>query len=66
MATRRADRDVAEDALARWNFDNVFAMTGLYVADNLWAVGPKILRWDGFVKQGDLRQMNGFEYIKPR
>ena len=60
------DRVAAEDALARWNYDNVFAMTGLYVNDNIWPVGPNIQPWDGFIKQGDLRQINGFEYIKPR
>ncbi|HCP22972.1 MAG TPA: hypothetical protein DIT90_02485 [Dehalococcoidia bacterium] len=62
----KADRVAAEDALARWNYDNVFAMTGLYVNDNIWPVGPNIQPWDGFIKQGDLRQINGFEYIKPR
>ena len=62
----RKDREAAEDALARWNFDNVFAMTGIYVNDNVWPVGPKIKPWDGFVKQGDLRQINGYEYIQPR
>ena len=62
----REDRIAAEDALARWNFDNVFAMTGLYVNDNIWPVGPNINPWDNFIKQGDLRQINGFEYITPR
>ena len=62
----RADRIAAEDAIARWNFDNVFAMTGLYVNDNIWPVGSNINPWDDFIKQGDLRQINGFEYITPR
>ena len=64
----RADREAAEDALARWNFDNAFAMIGLYVNDNVWPVGPNIdvNSWKGHVKQGDLRQINGFEYIAPR
>ena len=64
----RADREAAEDALARWNFDNAFAMIGLYVNDNVWRVGPNIdvNSWDGHVKQGDLRQINGFEFIKAR
>lgn len=62
----KADREAAEDALARWNFDNVFAMVGLYVNDNIWPVGPKIKPWDDFVKQGDLRQINGYEFIQPR
>ena len=65
-STAKADREAAEDALARWNFDNVFAMTGLYVNDNVWPVGPNISPWDGNIKQGDLRQINGFEFIQPR
>jgi len=41
-------------------------MTGLYVNDNVWPVGPNISPWDGNIKQGDLRQINGFEFIQPR
>ena len=46
------DREAAEDALARWNFDNAFAMIGLYVNENVWPVGPNIdvNSWDGHVK----------------
>jgi len=62
----KSDREAAEDALARWNFDNVFAMVGLYVNDNIWPVGPNIKPWDDKVKQGDLRQINGYEFIQPR
>ena len=65
-STDKADREAAEDELARWNFDNAFAMIGLYVNDNIWPVGPKIKPWDGKIKQGDLRQINGFEFIQPR
>ena len=61
-----ADRQAAEDVIGRWNFDNVFAMVGLYVTDNVWPVGPNIQPWGDFVKQGDLRQINGYEYIQPR
>jgi hypothetical protein len=62
----KEDREAVEDTIARWQFDNVFAMTGLYVNDNIWPVGPNINPWTGFVKQGDLRQINGFEYINHR
>ena len=64
--TDRAKREALELEVARWQFDNVFGETGLYVFDNVWPVGPKLAPWDGFIKQGDLRQINGFEYIKPR
>ena len=62
----KADREAEEDLLARWNFDNVFSFIGLYVTDNIWPVGPNINPWVGSVKQGDLRQINGFEFITPR
>jgi hypothetical protein len=61
-----ADRIAIEDEIAKFYIDEVFAETGLYVVDNVWPVGPKIAPWGDFVKQGDLRQINGFEYITPR
>ena len=64
--TNRSEREALELEIARWQFDNVFGETGLYVFDNVWPIGAKLSPWDGFVKQGDLRQINGFEYIKPR
>ncbi|HCL25110.1 MAG TPA: hypothetical protein DHW65_02025 [Dehalococcoidia bacterium] len=64
--TNRAEREALEVEIARWQFDNVFGETGLYVFDNVWPVGPNLAIWDGKVKQGDLRQINGFEYIEPR
>ena len=64
--TDRADRELLELEIARWQFDNIFGETGLYVFDNVWPIGPKLQPWDGFVKQGDLRQINGYEYIQPR
>ena len=57
---------VSEDQIAGFYLDEVFGQTGLYAVDNVWPVGPKIAPWGDFVKQGDLRQINGFEYITPR
>ena len=67
-AIQTDERQATEDAIARWVFDNAMAMIGLYVTDNVWPVGPKIdvNSWKGHVKLGDLRQINGFEYIAPR
>ncbi|MCH8989167.1 MAG: ABC transporter substrate-binding protein [Chloroflexi bacterium] len=65
-AVDREDREAIEDEIARWNIEHVFAETGLYVVDNVWPVGPKIAPWGDFVKQGDLRQINGYEYMTPR
>ena len=60
------DRLAIEDEIAKFYIDEVFGETGLYVVDNVWPVGPNIAPWDDFIKQGDLRQINGFEYITPR
>ena len=62
----RADLHRYEDQIAQFYIDEVFGETGLYVVDNVWPVGPNINPWGEFVKQGDLRQINGFEYITPR
>jgi len=61
-----ADRIAIEDEIAKFYIEEVFGETGLYVVDNVWPVGPNIAPWDDFIKQGDLRQINGFEYITPR
>ena len=61
-----ADRAKYEDQIAEFYLDEVFGQTGLYAVDNVRPVGPKIAPWGDFVKQGDLRQINGFEYITPR
>ncbi len=61
-----ADRIKYEDQIAKFYIDGVFGQTGLYAVDNVWPVGPNISPWSDFVKQGDLRQINGFEYITPR
>ena len=61
-----ADRTKYEDQIAKFYIDEVFGELGLYAVDNVWPIGPRIAPWTGFVKQGDLRQINGFEYITPR
>ena len=64
--TDRVKREALELEVADFMFDNIFGETGLYVFDNIWPVGPKLGTWEGFIKQGDLRQINGYEYMKPR
>ena len=61
-----ADRIAFEDQIAKFYIEEVFAETGLYVVDNVWPVGPNIAPWGDFIKQGDLRQINGYEYMVPR
>ena len=58
-----ADRMKYEDQIATFFLEEVFGQTGLYAVDNVWPVGSNIKPWGDFVKQGDLRQINGFEYI---
>ena len=62
----RSEWEAIEDEIAAFNIEHVFGQTGLYVVDNVWPVGPNINTWNDFIKQGDLRQINGFEYITPR
>jgi peptide/nickel transport system substrate-binding protein len=65
-ATAKDDRENLEMEIAEFMYDNVFGQTGLYVFDNIWAVGPKLEPWDDHIKRGDLRQQNGMEWAKPR
>lgn len=65
-AVDRASREALELEIAQWMFDNVFGEIGLYVLDAVWPVGPKLAPWDGKVKRGDIRQINGYEYIQHR
>jgi peptide/nickel transport system substrate-binding protein len=60
------ERMKLEVEAARMLFDNVLGATGLYVFDNAWPVGPKLEPWDSHIKRGDLRQINGYEWIRPR
>ena len=55
------EREQYELEAARFCFDNVFCSTGLYVFDNIWAVGPKVEPWLDHIRRGDLRQINGME-----
>ncbi len=60
------DREGIEMEIAEFMFNNVFGETGLYVFDNIWAIGPKLEPWDDHIKRGDLRQINGLEWARPR
>jgi peptide/nickel transport system substrate-binding protein len=60
------ERHAIELETLEFMFDEVFGQFGLYVFDNIWAVGPKLELWEDHIKRGDLRQMNGFEWIEHR
>ena len=52
--------------VATFLFDNVITNVGLYNFDVVWPVGPKIQPWPEGVRYRDLRNINGYEYIRPR
>ena len=55
-----------ESELGQWLFDNALTYIGLYSVGAVWPVGPNIEEWKADVKFTDLRNINGYEYIKPR
>ena len=55
-----------ESELGQWLFDNALTYVGLYSVGAVWPVGPRIEEWKADVKFTDLRNINGYEYIKPR
>ena len=60
-----ARRELAIE-IATFMFDNAITGIGLYNFDSLWPVGPNIQPWIEGVRYRDLRNINGYEYIKPR
>jgi peptide/nickel transport system substrate-binding protein len=65
-AIDRKELDKLEAEQGAWIFDQAFTSLGLYVVDVVWPVGPRIEEWWQQVKIKDLREINGFEYIRPR
>ena len=47
-------------------FENAITNIGLYNFDVVWPVGPRIQPWSEGVRYRDLRNINGYEYIRPR
>jgi peptide/nickel transport system substrate-binding protein len=53
--------------IARFLFDNALTGIGLYNFDAVWPVGSRIQEWDPeLISYGDLRNINGYEYIQHR
>ena len=61
-----ADLTALESEMGQWIFDNALTYIGLYSVGAVWPVGPQIEEWKARVKFTDLRNINGYEYIKPR
>jgi len=62
---REARRALALE-IATFMFDNALTGLGLYNFDVVWPVGPSIQPWLEGVRYRDLRNINGYEYIRPR
>ncbi|MCH8799716.1 MAG: ABC transporter substrate-binding protein [Chloroflexi bacterium] len=65
-AVAPADLHDLERELSEFLYDNVLTYVGLYSVGAIWPVGPKIEEWKAHVKFTDLRNINGYEFIKPR
>lgn len=52
--------------LGKFLFDNALTSVGLYQVDVVWPVGPRIEPWTENVKTRDMRNINGYEFIKHR
>tara|TARA_B100000749_G_scaffold269248_1_gene247865 strand:- start:588 stop:875 length:288 start_codon:yes stop_codon:yes gene_type:complete len=67
QATINSDerKKVAQE-IAAWMFHHAVTGLGLYNFDVVWPVGPKIEPWLEGVRYRDLRNINGYEYIRHR
>ena len=52
--------------IATFMFDNAITGVGLYNFDVVWPVGPRIQPWPEGVRYRDLRNINGYEFIRHR
>ena len=52
--------------IATFIFENALTGIGLYNFDVVWPVGPRIQPWPEGVRYRDLRNINGYEYIRHR
>ena len=61
-----AKREAMERELGQFLFDNALTDLTYYNIDAVWPVGPRIEPWTEYVRTSDVRQINGYEYIKHR
>ncbi len=60
------EREVLEREIGQFLFDNVLTDINYYTIDAVWPVGPRIQPWTEHVRTTDVRQINGYEYIRHR
>jgi peptide/nickel transport system substrate-binding protein len=65
-AVDRKELDRLNGELGAFLFDNALTFIGLYSVDVVWPVGPRLEEWKEHVKTKDTRNINGYEYIRPR
>ncbi len=61
-----AERESLEREIGQFLFDHVLTDINYYTIDAVWPVGPRIEPWLEYVRTTDVRQMNGYEYIRHR
>ncbi len=61
-----AKRELMERELGQFLFDHALTDLTYYNIDAVWPVGPRIEPWTEHVRTSDVRQMNGYEYIRHR
>ena len=60
-----ARRELAVE-IVTFLFENALTNIGLYNFDVVWPVGPRIQPWSEGVRYRDVRNINGYEYIRAR
>ena len=60
------EREQLEREIGQFLFDNVLTDINYYTIDAVWPVGPRIEPWTEYVRTTDVRQINGYEYIRHR
>ena len=59
-----AIREALEREIGHFLFDHVLTDINYYTIDAVWPVGPNIEPWTEHVRTSDVRQINGYEYIR--
>ena len=58
------EREALEREIGQFLFDNALTDINYYTIDAVWPVGPRIEPWTEYVRTTDVRQINGYEYIR--
>ena len=60
------EREALEREIGQFLFDYALTDINYYTIDAVWPVGPNIEPWTEHVRTTDVRQINGYEYIRHR